>query len=97
LSACQRLILKATSTSTFSKGGKQIFWTTIKQGRIDLSFHHVAGEVFKLVLERLGYNVQVESAPHEAAFALHQEAKVDFLIAWLEGSHGEYTQPINGT
>ncbi|KAL2850500.1 substrate binding domain of ABC-type glycine betaine transport system-domain-containing protein [Aspergillus pseudodeflectus] len=64
--------------------------TTIKQGRIDLSFHHVAGEVVKLVLERLGYNVQVESAPHEAAFALHQESKTDFLIAWLEGSHGQY-------
>ncbi|KAL3484723.1 hypothetical protein BJX62DRAFT_243667 [Aspergillus germanicus] len=51
--------------------------TTIKQGRIDLSFHHVAGEVVKLVLERLGYNVQVESAPHEAAFALHQERKTN--------------------
>ncbi|KAJ3032501.1 hypothetical protein HDV00_007439 [Rhizophlyctis rosea] len=62
----------------------------IRQGRIGLSFHLVAGEVFQYVLERLGYSVEVEVAPHEAMFGKQKDGEIDILLGWLEGSHGKY-------
>lgn len=81
---------------------------TVRQGRIDLSFHQVVGEVIAHVLQDprlfLGtgtkassgptVNVEVSSGVHSDAFhALHQ-AQTDILVGWFDGSHGTYVAPF---
>lgn len=76
---------------------------TIRQGRIDLSFHQVVGEVFAYVLSdrRLfvgtheappKVSIEVNSAPHSEAFAILQSDGTDVLVGWFEGSHGKYIE-----
>ncbi|KAK4503279.1 hypothetical protein PRZ48_006707 [Zasmidium cellare] len=81
---------------------------TIRQGRIDLSFHQVAGEVIAHVLQdpRLfldsstkpesapTVNVEVSSAVHEDAFRALQKGETDILMGWFDGSHGKYVAPF---
>ncbi|NIF05342.1 glycine/betaine ABC transporter substrate-binding protein [Chryseobacterium sp. Tr-659] len=68
----------------------------INLGSIDLSFHKVAAGVFQHILEFWGYEVTIQSAPHEKMFELQKEGKVDLLIsAWLPGSHEVYLQPYS--
>ena len=61
----------------------------IVQGRIALSFHLVAAEIVKYVLEALGVEVSESEAPHEAMFKQLEQGKVDLLIGW-PGSHHVY-------
>lgn len=78
---------------------------TIRQGRIDLSFHHVAGEVMAHVLSdpRLfittsqtppEVKIEISSAPHPDAFAALRDDHTDILIGWFDGSHGTYIDPF---
>lgn len=78
---------------------------TIRQGRIDLSFHQVVGEVFAYVLSdpRLltgtsealpKVSIEVDSAPHSEAFTILQNNETDILIGWFDGSHGTYIEPF---
>lgn len=62
---------------------------TINQGRIEYSFHHAAGEVVQLVLERIGHIVVTTAAEEQAIFTKQQAGDVDILMGWLENSHGE--------
>ena len=73
----------------------------IRQGRIDLSFHQVVGEVFAHVLRdpRLfdsasAVEVTVTSAPHIDAFESLQRGETDLLVGWFDGSHGAYLEPF---
>ncbi|KAL6832029.1 hypothetical protein V8C40DRAFT_273431 [Trichoderma camerunense] len=63
---------------------------TINQGRVEYSFHHAAGEVVQLVLERIGHIVVTTAAEEQAIFTKQQAGDVDILMGWLENSHGDY-------
>lgn len=77
----------------------------VRQGRIDLSFHQVVGEVFAHVLSdpRLSIDtsesppevkIEVSSAPHAHAFSILQNDGTDILIGWFDGSHGTHIEPF---
>lgn len=93
------------SQSDDNHSGESRHSLTIRQGRIDLSFHQVVGEVFSHVLSdpRLfigtsksppDVKVEVSSAPHADAFAILQNDETDILIGWFDGSHGAYIEPF---
>lgn len=81
---------------------------TIRQGRIDLSFHHVAAEVIAHVLQDprlfLGTGMKANSTPkvivevssgeHPEAFRAIQHGETDILMGWYDGSHGKYVGPF---
>jgi len=60
------------------------------QGVIDLTFHHAAGAVVRKVLEMDGYEVEQIALHHEGIYDKAVAGEVDFLLGWLEGSHGVY-------
>lgn len=68
----------------------------IRLGVTDLSFHRATAAVVSQVLQRLGYEVQISHAAHEANFSLLHSGAVDMLAsAWLPHSHGVYLQSVN--
>lgn len=63
----------------------------IRLGYIDLSFHAASAALVQRTLERQGYQVDVQAAPHEEMFRLYNEGQVEMLVsAWLPASHGAY-------
>lgn len=89
-------------TALESMSFKESSSLTIRQGRIDLSFHQVVGEVFANVLKdprwfigsKTDVNVEVSSASHPDSFAALQNDQIDILVGWFDGSHGTYVQPF---
>ncbi|MCO5549830.1 hypothetical protein L7F22_003304 [Adiantum nelumboides] len=74
----------------------------IRQGRIDLSFHQVVGEIFANVLKdpRLFLDsnstvkIEISSASHPDSFDALRKDEIDILIGWFDGSHGTYIEPF---
>ncbi|MEU7136543.1 glycine betaine ABC transporter substrate-binding protein [Streptomyces sp. NPDC046261] len=63
----------------------------ITVGNIALSFHRATATVVRRILESYGHEVRSVEAPHEEAFALLGQGRIDVLVsAWLPASHGGY-------
>lgn len=66
----------------------------VRLGVIGISFHAVAGAVVQIILERLGMEVTVQTAPHDEMFRRLGEEEVDLLIAaWMPGTHQHLFTP----
>ena len=66
------------------------------QGWKDLSFHQVAGEIVKSVLDRFNHRVEIHSAAHEDVFPALRHGELDLMIGWSKGSHGKPHDLVHG-
>jgi glycine betaine/proline transport system substrate-binding protein len=64
-------------------------------GQVGLSFYRVKAALVQLVLEELGYTVEIVEGPHEKIFPLLGQGKVDlFVAAWLPEAHATYWNQV---
>ncbi|MEL4295455.1 glycine betaine ABC transporter substrate-binding protein [Shewanella xiamenensis] len=67
----------------------------IRLGVTDLSFHRVTAAVVAQVMRRMGKQVELSYALHEANFNRLKLGQIDLLCsAWLPHSHGVYRQEV---
>lgn len=60
-------------------------------GHVDLSFYEVTASVIQIVLERLGYNIDVRKGSHAEIYPLLGKGEVElFVAAWLPNAHAPY-------
>jgi glycine betaine/proline transport system substrate-binding protein len=68
---------------------------SIVLGQVGLSFYRVKAALVQMVLEELGYNVEIVEGAHEKIFPLLGQGKVDlFVAAWLPEAHAVYWNQV---